>query len=253
MMLREPRMATYPFGKYWWVEVNPHEYQIRRADPAQTVIGRLVEVPPHGRDKGKWLLPDANQEYQTSESAVAGLEIWHKMDQETAPPTHNGHAPELPTPPPDTAGLLGVREAAPLYGVSRAKLQQMITEGKVPGVRKVPWGNRAGYRYLVPPPAPPVPLVEPVAAPVPEPPAPPKVKAPATPKLQDSSRERDLWAEISRLQDARREDALCIGRQQAEIAQLNATVNGLLGDLAKAQRGWLGGLLNGHTKQEAPR
>lgn len=139
-MLRDAKLVRYPFGNYWWVEVNPHEYQIRRADPAQTIAGRLVEVPAHGRDKGKWILPDANQEYQDSQSAVMALEIWDKLDKVTAPPTPAPAplpAPPVPAPDPDPApheelaGWLSVQEVARMIGVPDSTVHGRVKAGQL--------------------------------------------------------------------------------------------------------------------------
>jgi hypothetical protein len=217
-MLREPKLIRYPFGNYWWQEINPHEYEITRA-AGQVGIGRLVLIPAHGRDKGRWVLPDHNMDAADSKEAVMLLELAaHDVQALPLAPV----APPVSDPPaPVETETLGIRETAARMGVSAGTLSGWLLQGKIPGAYKAPNPTKPGELvWRVPadaaplprahggraaqvaptvadaaPPAP-APIEKAPAAPLPdpEPPSPRRVKAPA-----ESHNHDDLYQQIGRL------------------------------------------------------
>jgi hypothetical protein len=187
--LRSTRQLTIAGEPFDWTEVAPHVWEL--AFPGGPVVGQIIEIPAHGRDKQWWKRDDTGERYLSAMAACGDLvTAYYRQLARTPVPALTLVPPRAPEPEPTAlaaeptvarpplgvpAGWIKAKAAAVAYGVSPATIADWANAGKIESVLVPGQGYHGKVRWVAPPPAPaqkppaPAPAITPSAAPAPEP------------------------------------------------------------------------------------
>ena len=147
--LRSKRTLQIAGEDFDWYEVDPHLWELAFPNTGQ-VVGRLLEIPAHGRDKEAWVRTDNNQRYESARIACSDLvtvfyrrRSQHAADENTLSPSPTNGKPAAepvapvapvaaptpprpkPTPPAIPDGWVTLREAAELWGMTYTEVDNL--------------------------------------------------------------------------------------------------------------------------------